>query len=381
MKVRDLSPFGLRPPHLTDPLPFPGHLTIDLGALARNWQAANEASGAATASAVVKADGYGLGVVPVVEALYQAGCRTFFVALASEGLAVRKALPDADIYILNGTMKDTASVMVEADLVPVLNDLTQISVWKGRCDAAGRPLPAALMLDTGMSRLGLDADQVGAAGSDPEVLGNLSLKLVMSHLACADDAASDMNAQQRASFDTLRAKLHDAPASLANSAGIFLGQDYHYDLTRPGICLYGASPFAAAPAPFDPVVGTTAEIIQVRDVKAGDTIGYGATYKASRAMRTATIAAGYADGIFRTAGNSAMAAINGTLVPYVGRVSMDLIALDITALDSASVKAGDVVELLGSTVSVDDLAQATGTIGYEVLTSLGSRYERRYITG
>ena len=366
---------------MTDTPPFPGHLTIDLGALARNWQAANDASGTATTSAVVKADGYGLGVVRVVEALYRAGCRTFFVALASEGLAVRKALPDADIYILNGIMNGTASAMVEADLVPVLNDLTQISLWKGCCDAADRPLPAALMLDTGMSRLGLDADQVSTLGSSPEVLGNLDLKLVMSHLACADDASSDMNARQRTSFDALRAKLPDAPASLANSAGIFLGEDYHYDLTRPGICLYGASPFAAGSAPFDPVVRAMAEIIQVRDVKAGDTIGYGATYTASAAMRTATIAAGYADGIFRTAGNSAMAAINGTLVPYVGRVSMDLIALDVSALDSASVKAGDVVELLGSTVSVDDLAHATGTIGYEVLTSLGSRYERRYITG
>ncbi len=381
MKVRDLSPFGLWSTRLTDAPPFPGYLTIDLGALARNWQAANDASGAATASAVVKADGYGLGVVPVVEALYHAGCRTFFVALASEGLAVRKALPEADIYILNGIMNGTASAMVEANLVPVLNDLTQISLWKGCCDAAGRSLPAALMLDTGMSRLGLDADQVAVAGSNPEVLGNLDLKLVMSHLACADDASSDMNARQRASFDTLRARLPDTPASLANSAGIFLGTDYHYDVTRPGICLYGASPFTAAPAPFDPVVRAMAEILQVRDVKAGDTIGYGATFKASGAMRTATIAAGYADGIFRTAGNSAMAAINGTLVPYVGRVSMDLIALDVSALDSTSVKAGDVVELLGSTVSVDDLAQAAGTIGYEVLTSLGSRYERRYING
>ncbi|MEO0963223.1 MAG: alanine racemase [Pseudomonadota bacterium] len=366
---------------MTDAPPFPGHLTIDLDAIARNWQAANEASGAATASAVVKADGYGLGVVPVVEALYRAGCRTFFVALASEGVAVRKTLPDADIYVLNGTMKDTTSAMVEADLVPVLNDLTQISQWKACSNAAGHTLPAALMLDTGMSRLGLDADQVSTVGGDPEVLGNLNLKLVMSHLACADDASSEMNARQKTSFDTLRARLPDAPASLANSAGIFLGSDYHYDLTRPGICLYGASPFSAASAPLEPVVRAVAEIIQVRDVKAGDTIGYGATYKASEAMRTATIAAGYADGIFRTAGNSAMAAINGRLVPYVGRVSMDLIALDISALDSASVKPGDTVELLGSTVSVDDLAQATGTIGYEVLTSLGSRYERRYITG
>lgn len=366
---------------MTDPLSFPGCLTIDVGALARNWQAANEASGSATASAVVKADGYGLGVVPVVEALSQAGCGTFFVALASEGVAIRRALPDVDIYVLNGTMKNTMASMVEANLIPVLNDLTQISLWKGQSDQVGRTLPAALMLDTGMSRLGLDEDQVSSVGSAPDALGNLDLKLVMSHLACADDAASDMNARQRTLFDALRSQLPDAPASLANSAGIFLGSDYHYDVTRPGICLYGASPFVAAPAPFDPVVTAMAEIIQVRDVKAGETIGYGATYKAAKAMRTATIAAGYADGIFRTAGNSAMAAINGTLVPYVGRVSMDLIALDISALDRASVTAGDLVELLGSTVSVDDLAQAAGTIGYEVLTSLGSRYERRYITG
>jgi len=237
------------------------------------------------------------------------------------------------------------------------------------------------MIDTGMNRLGLHDSEVAALAADTSSLRHLQIRLVMSHLACADDPSSQMNALQRERFEAARARLPDAPASLANSGGIFLGADYHYDLTRPGICLYGATPFKDAPAPFGPVVSASAQIIQVRDVKAGETIGYGATYTAAGDIRTATIAAGYADGLFRTAGNSAVAAFHGTPLPYLGRVSMDLVVLDVSALDRAEVRAGDMVELIGAHVSVDDLAQATGTIGYEVLTSLGTRYERRYISG
>jgi len=349
--------------------------------LASNWRSANEASGSATASAVVKADGYGLGVKPVVEALYRAGCRSYFVALPDEGLAIRTIAPDADIYVLNGTMSGRAAGLADAGLIPVLNDLSQVAAWVDQSRRLGEPLPAAIMIDTGMNRLGLHDMEVASLAADTASLDHLQIKLVMSHLACADDPSSQMNALQRRRFDVARAKLPDAPASLANSGGIFLGPDYHYDLTRPGICLYGATPFKDAPAPFGPVVSASAEIIQVRDVKAGDTIGYGATYTAAADMRTATIAAGYADGLFRTAGNSAVAALKGTLLPYLGRVSMDLIVLDISTVDPADVGAGDLVELIGPHVSVDDLAQATGTIGYEVLTSLGTRYERRYISG
>lgn len=366
---------------MTETASPPGYLTIDLGALARNWRAANTASGSATAAAVVKADGYGLGVKPVVEALYGVGCRSFFVALPGEGIAIRTAAPDADIHVLNGPMSGQATRLAEGGLIPVLNDLSQVETWVDQSRRLGRPLPAAIMIDTGMNRLGLNQEEVATLVADASSLRHLQVKLVMSHLACADDPASRMNALQRQRFDAARAKLPAAPASLANSGGIFLGSDYHYDLTRPGICLYGATPFRDAPAPFDPVVSATAEIIQVRDVKAGETIGYGATYTASEDMRTATIAAGYADGLFRTAGNSAMATFRGARISYVGRVSMDLVVLDVSSLGRDEVRAGDMVELIGTHVSVDDLAQATGTIGYEVLTSLGTRYERRYISG
>ncbi|WP_422023571.1 alanine racemase [Pyruvatibacter mobilis] len=354
-----------------------GSLTIDLGALARNWRAAHEASGTARASAVIKADGYGLGAVEVARTLAEAGCRDFFVALPSEGIAVRSVAPDAAIYVLNGPMAGHVDGMADAGLIPVLNGPEQLALWAQAGDRHGRPLPASVMLDTGMNRLGFDEAALDALA--PDAMHGIDLRLVLSHLACADDPSADMNIVQRAQFNRMRSRLPDVEASLCNSAGIFLGPDYHYELTRPGVCLYGGSPFIAEPAPFHHVVTVGAEVVQLRNVPAGETIGYGATFTAASDMRTATIAAGYADGIFRAAGNRGFAAINGVRVPYVGRVSMDLVVLDITALPDGAVRPGDQAEVLGPTISVDDLAQASGTIGYEVLTSLGSRYERRYI--
>ena len=376
-----ISSCWIAAPPLTTSPHSPGCLTIDLGTLARNWQAANEASGSATASAVVKADGYGLGIVPVAGALHGAGCRSFFVALADEAAAMCKAVPHSDIYVLNGPTYGQAPAIAEAGFIPVLNSPAQISQWAAQARQAGHTLPAAIMIDTGMNRLGLAPQEVRSLAGDAATLALLDIRLVMSHLACADDPSSHMNGRQKRLFDDARALLPPAPASLSNSAGIFLGPDYHYDLTRPGICLYGASPFKNAAAPFQAVVSASAEIIQIRDVAAGETVGYGATFTAPASMQTATVAAGYADGIFRAAGNSAFAAINGVQVPYLGRVSMDLIVLDISALDARSVRPGDMADLIGPAVSVDDLAQASGTIGYEVLTSLGARYKRRYISG
>jgi len=355
-----------------------GCITVDLDALARNWRAAQAASGSANASAVVKADGYGLGLPQVSEALSRAGCSRFFVALPAEGLAVRAVAPTADIYVLNGPMVGWAQTMADAALIPVLNDTLQMQTWAQTCADAGRKLPAAVHLDTGMNRLGLAADDVAAVTADAAMMQAFRLVLVMSHLACADDPAHPLNALQRQRFDAMRRCFADAPASLSNSAGLFLGADYHYDLTRPGICLYGASPSPARPAPFEPVVSASAQVLQVRDIAAGDTIGYGATFTATAPMRTATVAAGYADGVLRSAGNRAYAAVNGVRVPYVGRVSMDLVVLDISAPEAAGLQPGDSVELIGPTIGVDDLAQAAGTIGYEVLTRLGQRYERRY---
>lgn len=354
-------------------------MTIDLRAIRENWQAANDASGAATAAAVVKADGYGLGAVEVSRTLHEAGCRTFFVALPEEGVAVRSLLPDVEIYVLNGPSRPTTLALSAHELRPVLNSRLQVEMWAEACAQRSRAMPAALMLNTGMNRLGLDPDDLLALTNRSGPLGKIDLTLVMSHLACAEDPTSSMNGAQQATFDEMRRVLPDAPASLANSAGIFLGEDYHYELTRPGICLYGASPFADAPAPMAPVVQAEAEVLQIREITAGETVGYGATFTAQRPMRIATIAAGYADGLFRAAGNRANAAVNGTPVRYLGRVSMDLIVVDVTEI-GGDIAPGDQVELVGSTISVDDLAQAAGTIGYEVLTSLGRRYRRRYIS-
>lgn len=354
-------------------------LTIDLDALVRNWRAANEASGAATASAVVKADAYGLGVEPVAKALADAGCDSFFVALPEEGALVRAVAPDARIFVLNGPTPGCGETMVKCQLIPAINDLTQARHWATVCAEAGARLPAALHLDTGMNRLGFGMAELEHLRNDTTLLRNFETVLVMSHLACADIPDNEMSAMQRRNFDSLRVHLPDAPASLANSAGIFLGSDYHYELTRPGICLYGASPFADAPAPFEPVITATARILQVRDIAAGETVGYGATFTAQRNMRLATIAAGYADGLFRSAAGRAFAVVNGVAVPYVGRVSMDLVVLDVSAPGARDVEAGDAAELIGPSISVDTLANAAGTIGYEVLTSLGRRYTRRYI--
>lgn len=352
-------------------------LDIDLSALARNWQAADAASGRAQTAAVIKADGYGVGIANAARAFAEGGCTTFFVATVAEGRAARAAVAEADIYVLNGVMPGEAPAAAQARLRPVLNSAAAVAAWARVCAEAGARLPAALHLDTGLNRLGLSADELAAVTAHPDWAGAFELTLVMSHLACADEPDHPLNARQRASFEEMRRQLPDAPASLANSAGIFLGPDYHFDLTRPGICLYGASPFAGRPAPFEVAVTARARILQLREVGAGESIGYGATFSPGRPTRLAIVAGGYADGIFRALGNRGTAAITGVRVPYAGRVSMDLTALDVTALPRDAAQPGGWAEIFGPTVPVDEIAAAAGTIGYEVLTSTGSRYLRR----
>lgn len=352
-------------------------LDIDLAALARNWQAARDVSGSAEAAAVVKADGYGLGIADVAQAFAAGGCATFFVATEDEGRAVRGVAPEACIYVLNGAVPGREAAFTALNLRPVLNTAEDVARWAAFCSAEGVRHPAAVHLDTGMSRLGLSEAELDRVASSRDMLAAFELALVMSHLACADDPGAALNERQRQRFDAMRARLPDAPASLANSAGMFLGPGYCLDVTRPGISLYGATPFIDRPAPFETVVTARARILQVRDVAPGETIGYGATYTAGTAMRTAIIAAGYADGIHRVLGNKGAAAVGGVRAPYVGRVSMDLIAIDVTAADPAEARAGGWAELFGRTVHVDEVAAAAGTIGYEVLTSVGSRYLRR----
>jgi alanine racemase len=303
----------------------------------------------------------------VAPALARAGCRRFFVAHLFEGLALRGLLPEAEIYVLHGAPAGTEAACAAAGIRPVLSTPAQVAGW--------RDGPAALHADTGINRLGLSSGEIERLAADG-TLARLDLRLLMSHLACADSPGHPMNRQQRDRFAALRALLPAVPASLANSSGIFLGPDYCLDLVRAGAALFGVNPIPGAANPMRQVVTLRARILQVREIDAGESVGYGAAFSASRPMRIAVVPVGYADGYLRSLGGRAHAWVGGRSVPVVGRVSMDMITLDVSSLPDARV--GDEVELLGEQVTVDTLAAAAGTIGYEILTALGPRYHRRF---
>jgi alanine racemase len=350
-------------------------LTIDLGAIRENYRILKRALGGVPAAGVVKADGYGLGAAEVAAALIAEGCETFFVAQLGEALALRAALGSAAaIQVLNGIPPGAEDECVAAGAIPVLNSIEQIAAWRAAANRAGRKLDATLQLDSGMSRLGLPPADVATLSTTRGAFDDIAVGLVMSHLACADEPAHPANEAQLAVFEALRKKLPQAPASLANSSGIFLGQKYHFDLARPGAALYGVNPVPGKPNPMRQVVGLSAKIVQTRELPAYAGVGYGHAYHTVAPMRTATISFGYADGWPRRA--SASAWRNGVELPFIGRVSMDSIILDISALPAGSLKAGDMVELIGPHRTVDDVADLAGTIGYEILTSLGKRFHR-----
>ena len=362
-----------------------GLLTINLGALAANYRDLAARARPAECAAVVKADAYGIGLEPAAAALAKAGCKTFFVALLDEALKLRTVVPDAAIYVLNGLNPGTAAAFRDIDARPVLGSMLEIEEWDAAARAAKEPLAAAVHIDTGMSRHGLTADEAGALAGK---LKGLACKpaLVMSHFARADEAGHPMNDKQIADFKALAAKFSGVPASLANSAGLLAYPDARFDLVRPGIALYGGRALIEGENPMRPVVRLDVKIIQVRQAKAGDTVGYGGEFELKRASRLAVISAGYADGIPRASGSTnekcgIEAVIAGKRCPAVGRVSMDLIVIDVTDLPAGAVKRGDLATLLGEGISVDDLAAPSGTVGYEVLTRLGSRYRRTYIGG
>lgn len=340
--------------------------------------------------AVVKADGYGLGLAKVSRALDAAGCTRFFVATIDEAIALRKALGTGPtIYVLNGMMAgDAAGEFTSHGLTPVLNTPEDIAQWGAHCRGPGDRLNqefgggmAILALDTGMQRLGLAQADLQRLVDAPDRLNGIAIDYVMSHLACAEDPGHPMNEEQRRRFDIMRRTLPPARASLANSGGIFLGPAFHYDLARPGAALYGVSTATGAPKEMKQVVGLKGKILQVRVVDSESTVGYGATRSVPAGSRLATVAAGYADGYLRSLGNSGHGYAAGVKIPVVGRVSMDLITFDITAVPAGLLNPGDDIEMLGEHQTIDDLADEAGTIGYEILTSLGQRYARRYIGG
>lgn len=350
-------------------------VTIDLGAIRQNYRILRGRLGSAECAAVVKADGYGLGAAEVASALRKEGCRTFFVAEASEGISLTQALGGGpDIYVLNGVHPGAENACAEAGLIAVANSAAQLSAWRAAARRLGRKLPVAIHVDTGMSRLGMPQAEVALVG--PDALDGLELRLVMSHLACADEPANPVNARQRRAFEDLRRKLPAVPASLANSSGIFLGEPYLYDLARPGAALYGINPTHGRGNPMRQVVGLSARVIQTRELIADTGIGYGHAYRTTSPLRTATVALGYADGWPRRA--AAAAFLNGERLPFVGRISMDSIVLDVSSLPEGQPRPGDLVDLICEAQTVDDVALLSGTIGYEILTGLGRRFHRLY---
>jgi alanine racemase len=362
-----------------------GVLTIDLRALVANWRDLKKRASPARCAAVVKADGYGLGLRPVALALAEAGCDTFFVALLEEARRLRAALPTVSIYVLDGLNPDTAPEFRTLRAEPVLGSWPEIEEWDTFAQTSAEPLPAAIHIDTGMTRHGLAPDSAKVC-AERLPLFHFKPSLIMSHLACADEPAHPMNAKQIAAFRGVKALFPGIPASLANSAGVLAHPDARFDLVRPGIALYGGRAVTGAENPMRPVVRLDLRIVQVRHAARGETVGYGAAQTLKHDSRIAVCAAGYADGIFRAAGSSdkrsgAEAVVAGRRCPLVGRVSMDLIAIDITEVPEAEVKRGDFATLIGEGISIDDLAAHAGTIGYEVLTGLSRRFARDYVGG
>jgi alanine racemase len=353
-------------------------LTIDLAAIRDNWRLLCGRAGG-TCAAVVKADAYGLGATKVAPALAEAGCTRFFVAHLDEAAAILPCLPaGVTVHVLNGLPPGAEADCAGIGAVPVLNGRAQLDAWRRTAALHGRRLPAAIQIDSGMPRLGLSPAELEAVAADPASLDGLDVTLVMSHLACADEPDHPANAAQLACFEKARCKLPAAPASLANSSGIFLGPAFHFDLVRPGAALYGVNPTPASPNPMRPVVRLQGKVIQTREVPAGAGVGYGYSWIAPAPTLIAAVSVGYADGYLRSLSGRGSAWFGDAELPIVGRVSMDTITIDIGAAPAGALGTGSLVDLLAPGHGVDAVAARAGTIGYEILTSLGARYARNY---
>lgn len=348
-------------------------LEIDLGAVVANWRLLAEKASPATCAAVVKADAYGLGAEPVARALTAASCWRFFVATLDEGIALRAALGvRPEIAIFNGPLPGSAAEFAAARLIPVLNDPGQIETWE-KIGAA-----SMLHVDTGLNRLGLSAAEFAALTESPARVAALGAQTLISHLACAEDPAHPLSETQRERFTAARQRLPGLKACLAASSGIFLGPDFHFDAVRPGAGLYGVNPLPGSPNPMRPVVRLSAKILQIRKIDRGESVGYGAAHVMDEPGFLATAAIGYADGWPRSLSHRGCGWLAGKRVPLLGRLSMDLATFDVSAVDPAARHPGNMIELINETRGVDDVAADAGTIGYEILTALGSRYHRVY---
>ena len=350
-------------------------LEINLAAIVANWRLLRARHPSGAVAGVVKADGYGLGATHVAPALYAAGCRHFFVALLDEALAIRPLLPGALLGVLNGLIPGSEAEFLAHGILPVLGSLAEIDAWTATARHAGRKLPAILHVDTGMSRLGLNAQELAILQDDHARLDGLDLRYLMTHLVSSEIADDPLNNLQCERFAAACARLPPAPRSFANSSGIFLGEACGSDLARPGAALYGINPTPGQSNPMRQAVRLRARILAVRDVQPGGSVGYNATWRATQPTRIATAAIGYADGWHRSLSGRGGAFFDGTPVPLVGRVSMDLTTFDVTQIPAVP---GSWLELIGPAQTPDDVAAAAGTNGYEILTSLGRRFHRIY---
>lgn len=360
-------------------------LTVDLGAIAANWRGLRDAGRAGgrpiDCAAVLKADAYGTGAAVVGPRLAAEGCRQFFVAHLDEGIALRAVVPEHPIYVLNGLLPGTEPDFVGFGLTPVLNHLGQLNAWRAAAQRYSRPLDAVIHIDTGMHRLGLAPEEAQLLAAERGRLRGLRLALLMSHLVVSEEPNNPINGEQLSRFRNFVRTMPGAPASLANSSGIFLGPDYHFDLLRPGAALYGINPTPGRPNPMLTTVTLRARVLQVRRIDALQTVGYGAAWRSARPSRVATIALGYADGYFRTLINRTHVHLAGHKVSVIGRISMDLVTIDVTDVPEADSQPGALVEVLGPHLTADDLAEHARTNAYEVMTALGRRYARLYHDG
>ena len=353
---------------------------INLDAIASNWTFLNQHSGGATAGAVVKADAYGHGMPRVAKCLYDAGCRLFFTAGIDEAVQLRAILPDADIAYFDGLGGDDLDLVLTHNIIPSIGDFDQLNRFQSLTSITGAPVPAMLNIDTGMNRLGFSPDQIQDLSME-DLTKNTHWRLIYSHLACADEASHPMNKQQLDDFNTViqNPLWADIPKSLAATGGILLGKDYHFDVTRPGIGLYGLTPNNNRIQGLTPALSLKAKVLQINTVPQGKTVGYGASVTLKRTSRLATIAGGYADGINRKLSSQGQIMMGALKAPMVGRISMDVHVVDITDWPEDALKTGDWVTLLGdNSISAHDWAQDCETIAYEMLTTLGLRAKRHY---
>jgi len=355
-------------------------LEINIDSIIHNYQLINNKVGNTECAAVLKADAYGMGASVVAKALDKVGCSTFFVATIDEGIELRACFSknENQIAVLSGLLEGSEDIFYSNKLTPVLNDTEQIKKWAIYNKQKKISAPSILHIDTGMNRLGLTINELYDIIKNPTELKELHVEWIMSHLACGDQPRDIMNEKQLSVFLNAKKEFPNVKASLANSAGVFLGQSYHLDMVRPGIALYGSGSGSIPSKPLKQVIKLYSRILQIRTLSTGASVGYGASYRVSEATRVATVGLGYADGYLRSLSNCSWVFFNGLRLPVIGRISMDYITIDITQIASEKIKTGDFIEIIGDKFTLDDLATVANTVPHELLTRLGTRHHRIY---